>query len=186
MSHIRYSRSSSKHLLIFSLRYSRHNKYTIICYPQSTDPLPCGTPPDSGGRVFSLQLCYVRPSTARIVEVNLFHLCSLTMLANRDPHGTTTPCYVRPFTARIVEVVRFCLSTLTAFAFRNPRGATCSCTTRDKMLLMLSKLLSFALIFPLFHTPSAKQKNWRNHAVAPIFVYKADCCYLTTFLPFTI
>ena len=44
-----YSRSSSKHLLIFSLKYSRHDKYTIICYPQNTDPLPCGTPPDSGG-----------------------------------------------------------------------------------------------------------------------------------------
>ena len=27
----------------------------------------------------------------------------LTTLAERDPHGTTTPCYVRPFTARIVE-----------------------------------------------------------------------------------
>ena len=28
---------------------------------------------------------------------------TLTILADRDPHGTTTPCYVRPFTARIVE-----------------------------------------------------------------------------------
>ena len=28
---------------------------------------------------------------------------TLTTLADRDPHGTTTPCYVRPFTARIVE-----------------------------------------------------------------------------------
>ena len=36
---------------------------------------------------------------------------------------------------------------MTAFAFRNPRGATCSCTTRDKMLLVLSKLLAFALNF---------------------------------------
>ena len=49
----------------------------------------------------------MRPSTARIVEVVRFLLSTLTMLANRDPHGTTTPCYVRPFTARIVEVVRF-------------------------------------------------------------------------------
>ena len=31
------------------LIYVRHDKYAIICYPQSTDPLPCGTPPDSGG-----------------------------------------------------------------------------------------------------------------------------------------
>ena len=26
---------------------------------------------------------------------------TLTTLADRDPHGTTTPCYVRPITARI-------------------------------------------------------------------------------------
>ena len=51
-----YSHSSSKHLLIFSLRYSRHDKYTIICYPQSTDPLPCRTPPDSGGE-FLVYIC---------------------------------------------------------------------------------------------------------------------------------
>ena len=27
----------------------QHDKYAIICYPQSTDPLPCGTPPNLGG-----------------------------------------------------------------------------------------------------------------------------------------
>ena len=58
ISHMRYSRSSSKHLLISSLRYSRDDKYTIICYPQSTDPLPCGTPPDSGGE-FLVCICYL-------------------------------------------------------------------------------------------------------------------------------
>ena len=31
------------------LTYVRNGKYTIICYPQSTDPLPCGTPPNLGG-----------------------------------------------------------------------------------------------------------------------------------------
>ena len=34
-------------------------------------------------------------------------MLGLTTLANRNPHGTTTPCYVRLFTARVVEAFGF-------------------------------------------------------------------------------
>ena len=105
---------------------ARHNKYTIICYPQSTDPLPCGTPPDSGGEflVCSCATCDLPLLVLSKLISFIFALCSFHF-----------------------DHVRFRLSTLTAFAFRNPRGATCSCTTRDKMLLMLSKLLTLTRNF---------------------------------------
>ena len=46
-----------------------------------------------------------------------FHLSTLTTLANRDPHGTTTPCYARPFTARVIETYGFHLSSFNFHLF---------------------------------------------------------------------
>ena len=119
MPHMRYSRSSSKHLLIFLLRYSRHGKYAIICYPQSTDPLPCGTPPDSGGE-FLVSIC----ATFRCLTCARHGKYTIICYPqSTDPLSCGTP------------------------PDSGGEFLVCSCATCDLPLLVLSKLFAFALNF---------------------------------------
>ena len=54
--HFEHAVEKSTHTHLRYFTFVQYDKYAIICYPQSTDPLPCGTPPDSGGE-FLVCIC---------------------------------------------------------------------------------------------------------------------------------
>ena len=117
-----------------------HDKYTIICYPQSTDPFPCGTPPDSGGE-FLVCSCYLYS-----VIFALFNRC-LTCAR----HGKyTIICYPQS------------TDPLSCGTPPDSGGEflVCSCTTCDLSLLVLSKLFfvsSYFFLPPFCRTKRSKK-----------------------------
>ena len=120
------------------LSCARHNKYTIICYPQSTDPLPCGTPPNSGGE-FLVCICTTCDLSLLVLSklisfiFALFNRC--LSCARNDKYAII--CYPQS------------TDPLPCGTPPNSGGEflVCSCTTCDLSLLVLSKL--FAFHFPL-------------------------------------
>ena len=122
----------------------RHDKYAITCYPQSTDPLPCGTPPNSGGEflVCSCATCDLPLLVLSKLISFIFHLLSVICTLFR-----CLTC------ARHDKYAILCYQQSTdPLPCGTPPDSggeflVCSCTTCDLSLLVLSKLLAFALNF---------------------------------------